>query len=235
MTSRGDGDGDFETLAQRYAWPAGTSDTASYVRLNMAVAGDGESIDAAGTSTGLSFAEDRRLLKTIRSDAQAVVVGASTVRAEGWNLPATGLLVVLSTSGNLPWATCPDRERVRVSAQSSSMRELINGLAEEGVHNVLVEGGVSIARLFAQENLFDDVCLTVSANPSVLTTATAPAAAVATTAAAGDADGALRALRGLLGDDGHSFDLVSLVPAAQADAVFTLWRRALDSPQLTAH
>ncbi len=210
---------DFETLVKKYRWPSHTNDSRASVRLNMAVDAAGESIDPAGSSTGLSFTEDRQLLKAIRFDADAVVVGASTVRAEGWNLPPTGVLVVLSKSGNLPWATCPERERVRVISQSDSMRSIVSSLEEQGMFNILVEGGVSIARLFAQENLFDEVCLTVSLGD---------ANAEATVAVS-------RALEKLLAVDSQSFERVSLVPAVTVHAVFTLWRRALNSPPLTAH
>lgn len=212
----------FEAPAKRYAWPAGSAGTKPFVRLNMAVNGGGESIDASGSSTGLSFTADRLLLKAIRSGADAVVVGASTVRAEGWNLPPQAHLIVLSKSGNLPWETCPDRERVRVLSHLDSMRNVVETLANEGIHNVLVEGGVSVARLFAGESLFDEVCLTVS-SLSTVSPLTVDDAAL---------EGAFE---GLLAIDSHTFDLISLVPAQHANAVFTLWRRALNSPQLTAH
>lgn len=214
---------DFEALATRYAWPAGVAGATPSVRLNMAVNGDGESIDASGSSTGLSFKTDRQLMKAIRSGADAVVVGANTVRAEGWNLPPRALLVVLSKSGNLPWETCPDREKVRVMSQFDSMRDVVGALANEDIHNVLVEGGVSIARLFASENLFDDVCLTVSLASSHAVTQMADTDAIST------------AFEKLLVVDSRSFDWVSLEPAPETRAVFTLWRRALNSPLTSAH
>jgi hypothetical protein len=213
----------FEALAKKYAWPAGLAGARPYVRLNMAVNGGGESIDASGSSTGLSFTADRRLLKAIRLGADAVVVGARTVRAEGWNLPPQARLFVLTNSGNLPWETCPDRGMVRVLSQFGSMRDVVDALAMEGIHNVLVEGGVSIARLFAGESLFDDVCLTVSLAGSHSVTPMA------------DSDVISAAFETLLEVGSRSFDCVSLEPAPQTHAVFTLWRRALNLPLLPAH
>ena len=105
---------DFEALSATYAWPSTEHVNNTFVRLNMAVTVTGGFVDGEGQSIGLSSTDDRRLLKIIRSGAQAILVGASTIRAEGWNLPATGVLVVLTESGNLPWETCPEPDRVRV-------------------------------------------------------------------------------------------------------------------------
>jgi riboflavin biosynthesis pyrimidine reductase len=196
---------DLAGLEETYAWPA----SGRHIRLNMAIDNQGRYADAQGKSTGLSSIMDRKILKIIRSGADAIVVGASTVRAEGWNLPAAGLLVVLSTSGDLPWDNCPDRSRVHVLAGDQTTTGIVELLTDMNIDLILVEGGRSVARQFAFQQLFDDVCLTIGAN---------------TVAAAEKA--AASALSQLLDVSADSYDLVSLRRDEGTPSVFTLWRRA---------
>ena len=201
------------TLAEVFAWPA----QGQHIRLNMAVDVNGGFTDASGRSSGLSSPEDRNHLKMIRSGADAIVVGAGTIRAEGWNLPRTGMLYVLSTRGNLPWETCPDPERVTVLEGSQSVHDVVQTLATPGVQRILVEGGGSVARQFAAAQLFDDVCLTVSSEIG-----------------RPQSEAATLALERLLDVSADSYDLVSIVPVATTPSVFTLWRRALGTHAVSA-
>lgn len=77
--------------------PVGTDS----VRAIMVTSPLGETLDSAGSSTALSLGADRRLLGIVREDADAVIVGASTLRAEPVPLPRTTPLVVLTRSGDL--------------------------------------------------------------------------------------------------------------------------------------
>lgn len=206
----------FDAFASTYAWPESAQTGQWHVRLNMAVTSSGQYVDASGQSAGLSSPEDRRLLKIIRSGAHSIVVGAATIRAEGWNLPASGILVVLSRSQNLPWESCPDRSRVRVLSNVTRPTDLVRTLSESGMTNILIEGGGSVARQFAAENVFDDVCLTVASESDSV-------------------DNLLSALVGLLDVSPHDFDLISRVRIRQSTSVFGFWRRAIDSPQPAEH
>jgi riboflavin biosynthesis pyrimidine reductase len=71
---------DDATIAQWYAFGAGRT-----VRSNMVMGLDGAAVDGAGLAAGLSGRQDTRLLGLLRGLADAVVVGAGTVRAEGYN------------------------------------------------------------------------------------------------------------------------------------------------------
>lgn len=73
----------------------------------------------SGRSGGLGDSDDQLIFTTTRAVADAIVVGAGTVRAEGYdgarlpqwatqwrqdhNLPERPALVILSRSGNIPW------------------------------------------------------------------------------------------------------------------------------------
>ena len=62
-----------------YAWPS-----QSWVRANMVSTVDGGAQSEAGTSRGISSDADRRLFSALRGSADVVLVGAQTVRAEGY-------------------------------------------------------------------------------------------------------------------------------------------------------
>lgn len=83
-------------IAARYARAE-----ASYVRLNMITSLNGAAAGGDGTSDTLTSAVDRTILRAIRDDADLVLVGAQTVRAEGYVLPRTALLAVVTRSGDL--------------------------------------------------------------------------------------------------------------------------------------
>lgn len=138
-----------QELLLTYAWPA-----EQCFRLNILVTPEGVA-GHDGTSLSLTTMEDRRILRAIRAEADVVVVGAESVRAEGWFLPPRGRLIVLSATGNLPWETCPDPSRVFVAPSASAI-----------VHNVtpsetkiLCEGGLITAAHISERIGFDEVAL----------------------------------------------------------------------------
>lgn len=67
-------------LIEAYAYPAGQS----WVRANMITSVDGASA-CGGRSGGLSSRADKRVFDVLRGLADVVVVGAQTVRAEGYD------------------------------------------------------------------------------------------------------------------------------------------------------
>lgn len=75
-------------LAEAYAYPQGRI----WLRANMIASLDGAAWYDDGRSGGLSGAADRALLSTLRGLADAVIVGAETVRVEGYGpmRPAPG-------------------------------------------------------------------------------------------------------------------------------------------------
>jgi riboflavin biosynthesis pyrimidine reductase len=196
-----------------YRWNVGL-----HVRLNMVVDVAGASVDRDGRSDGLSSTEDRRLLSLIRFGADVVIVGAQTIRAEGWHLPRSAVLVVLSRSGELPWETCPDATKVIVMSDALNGEDVVRRLVALGYSKLLVEGGSSVARWFAADNLLDDVCLTVrgsSCSPSQADLSTA--------------------IVGLLTCSPDQYHLVSAIPEPISHSVFTVWRRALGPQSLPTY
>ena len=85
-----------QRLTEHYAASGSES-----VRAIMVTNSSGDTVDASGTSESLSRGADRKLLGLLRENADAVIVGASTIRLEPVPLPRTTPLVVLSASGNL--------------------------------------------------------------------------------------------------------------------------------------
>ncbi len=72
------GDTSDQQLAQWYAFQEG-------VRTNMVMSADGGAIGSEGLSGSLSGVADRRVLGILRGVADAVMVAAGTVRAEGYD------------------------------------------------------------------------------------------------------------------------------------------------------
>lgn len=77
-----------DELAEHYARnQAPHSPGRPFVRVNMATSLDGVTRGASGTSVDVSGADDRDLLLLLRACADAVLVGASTVRAYPYRAP----------------------------------------------------------------------------------------------------------------------------------------------------
>jgi len=140
-------------IASRYAWPA-----QRWKRLSMVIGSDGGHTGPDGTSHSMTSEHDRWLVRAIRRDAQTVIVGAASVRSEGWFLPPEGSLHVISRSASLP-AHCPDPSRVHLSTWTA--------LDAQTQHRtrVLCEGGARVAHELAEQNFFDELCLTFPLTP----------------------------------------------------------------------
>ena len=85
-----------EWLRERYAR---TED--AYVRLNMITSLTGSAAGSDGTSESLTSRVDRAILGVIRAAADVVVVGAQSVRAEGYVVPRSSRLAIVTSSGDL--------------------------------------------------------------------------------------------------------------------------------------
>ncbi|HWG26697.1 dihydrofolate reductase family protein [Actinospica sp.] len=83
-------------LSALYAYPDGVR---RWVRANMVASVDGLA-EAAGVSAGLSSPADRRLFRLLRGLADVILVGAGTVRAEGYG----------------PARVCPEHAQARAAA-----------------------------------------------------------------------------------------------------------------------
>lgn len=148
-----------------------------------------------GSSTKLGNETDSSLLLGLRDWADAVVVGARTVKAEGYgpmgasesrDRPAT--LVIMSYSLNLnpglpvfsgsgevliaspheaiaanesAVRTLHDAGLTLVDTGRGTARELLEALAERGLHKISLEGGPGIFAKFIAEDVIDEFYLTL--------------------------------------------------------------------------
>lgn len=79
-----------------------------WLRINLIASVNGAAAGDDGTSGSLTNRVDRRILGTIRRAADIVLVGAASVRAEGYFLPKTAPLVIITGSGDLTGHQIPD-------------------------------------------------------------------------------------------------------------------------------
>lgn len=162
------------------------ADTRPAVRLNMIASVDGATT-VAGVSGGLGGTADHELFTVLRSLAEVVLVGAGTVRAEGYG-PSTVPIAVVSGSCRLDWASrffaaaiarpivitvaaAPPEERKRAEEVAEvviagerdiDLGAALDALASRGFGAVLAEGGPSLSGQLAAAGLLDELCLTLS-------------------------------------------------------------------------
>lgn len=172
-----------EQLLEWYRPPA-----ADWMRLNLVVALSGSAVGPDGTSNSLTSRTDRRILGVIRELSDAIVVGAQTVRAEGYQIPKRTRLAIVTSSGDfnghrleagqshLVTVVCPptavetiraqlpDAEILTVDAPSGHIEAvaLVEALRAAGYRSLVCEGGPSLASSIIAAGLLDDACLTIS-------------------------------------------------------------------------
>jgi riboflavin biosynthesis pyrimidine reductase len=174
-----------ERLAQLYAAPR-----RQWLRLNFVTTIAGNAAGADGTSDALSNRTDRKVLGVIRRLSDVVLVGASSVRAEGYLLPRTAPLAVITGSGNLTGhripaqidpgrllVICAESAADAVRSQLPSAADVIPvsapagiipvataiaALRDRGLASIVCEGGPSLAAQLVNAGLVDELCLTTS-------------------------------------------------------------------------
>ncbi len=132
-----------------------------------------------GRSGGLSHPVDSEMLSALRARADMIVVGAGTVRAEGYGPPrrAGQRIAVVSRTGNVDTSTSlftsgagvlvlpedapgVDVETIRAGTGGAvDLHELVKQL---DVDVVQIEGGASLNAAFAQADLLDELNITIS-------------------------------------------------------------------------
>lgn len=174
-----------ERLLELYRPPEG-----SWLRLNFVTSVTGSAAGSDGTSETLTSAADRHLLGIIRELADVVLVGAASVRAEGYHLPKLSPLAVVTTSGDLGGlspeaasriiAVCPasvadragasgvtvlpipDSEAVPDRPGALSGADIATALRGAGYASIVCEGGPVLARQLVVDGVVDELCLTTS-------------------------------------------------------------------------
>ena len=156
-----------------------------WLRANMVSTVDGAATGDTGKTGSINNAADKRVFDLLRSQADAVVVGAGTARAEGYG-PTDRPIVVVSRRGELPLrlldapagtvllATCASAEGLEATRDalgadnvlelgtySVNLRALKERLVERGLVSLLTEGGPHLLRDLFAVGLTDELCSTV--------------------------------------------------------------------------
>ena len=145
-----------------------------YVLLNMIASVDGRAA-LHGATKDLGHPADRALFHRLRTIADAVLVGAGTVRAEGYRelirddalydareargLEREPLLAVTSVSGNLPDAA-PQTRRVVLADAVAGLASLRR---DHGVRSLLCEGGPALNADLLAAGAVDELHLCLAA------------------------------------------------------------------------
>ncbi|MET3768125.1 riboflavin biosynthesis pyrimidine reductase [Marisediminicola sp. UYEF4] len=190
-----DDDGALQALAALYAPPR-----AEWLRLNLVSSVNGSAAGGDGTSDSLTNRADRSILRAIRSLADVVLVGAASVRAEGYHVPRSSRLAVLTGTGDLDGhkvrrdiepgrllVICPAGAVARVDASLDGAAaeiivvddvggriapaDVVARLRGRGLAHIVCEGGPSLAGQLLDAGIVDELCL--STGP-VITTAQLP-------------------------------------------------------------
>ncbi|QNE46927.1 pyrimidine reductase [Glaciihabitans sp. INWT7] len=173
-----------EQLGELYAL-AGTD----ILRINLVASVSGSAAGGDATSETLTNRADRKILGVIRRDSDVVLVGAASVRAEGYQLPRTAPLAIVTSTGDLgghrltvhpdrfiPFVLCPaavaevaktalpSAEIVVVpdAAGRMSAVDIVSALRLRGLRRIVCEGGPSLAAQMLEAGLVDELCLSTS-------------------------------------------------------------------------
>ena len=171
---------DTDDLAVLYAAPR-----RPWLRVNMVSTVDGAATGANGKSGSINDAVDRQVFQQLRAMADAIVVGAGTVRVEGYR-PADRPLVVVSRQAAVPdtlrnappgsvlMATCetaPGLDDARrllgvqnvlvLGSHRVDLPLLKQVLADRGWGDLLCEGGPRLLRDLLASGAADELCQTV--------------------------------------------------------------------------
>jgi 2,5-diamino-6-(ribosylamino)-4(3H)-pyrimidinone 5'-phosphate reductase len=170
--------------------PAGRREASRpYVIINMVSSVDGKTA-IGGKAARIGSQIDRQTMRNLRSHADAVMIGANTLRAEKLSLglddPAgpQPLAVIATSSGDIPLESnliVGERQEVLVIAPENitvrsgerrvptdrsgniDLREALKILkAEHAVDLLVVEGGPSLSHSLISQNLVDELFLTLS-------------------------------------------------------------------------
>lgn len=175
------------SLAEAYAGPLGAHEQRPWVGLCMVASIDGSTV-VDGVSSGLSSPNDSGVLIQLRSIAEVIVVGAATVRSEGYGVPGTPgqRIGVVTLSGEIDPTTdlfesgagfvitCGsaeldprierDIEVIRTGTSEVDLQAAFARLPEirPDVRFVQVEGGATLNASVAAADLFDELNVTTS-------------------------------------------------------------------------
>lgn len=175
-------DGDVASDDDLAALYATTAD--SWLRMNFVATVDGAATGADGRSGSINNVVDKRVFHLLRSLTDAVVVGAGTLRSEGYR-PLDRPLVIVSRRGDVPeklrgaepgqvllatWAGSDGLGEARellgkdnvlvLGEHDVDLAQLRPQLADRGWHQLLSEGGPHLFHSMVQQGAVDELDLT---------------------------------------------------------------------------
>lgn len=138
-----------------------------WVGMCMVSSIDGSTV-VEGNSLALSGPADRNVLLALRRHADTVMVGAGTVRDEGYGKPSKQgqRVAVVSQSGNVDTATdlFTSGAGYLVTPDDSGRVNLFSAVAAMPGAYVQLEGGPKLNAAMCEADLVDEINLTVSPN-----------------------------------------------------------------------
>lgn len=159
--------------------------SADWLRINLVMSITGSAVGDDGTSETLTNATDRRILGVIRELSDVVLVGAASVRAEGYQLPRRSRLAVATISGDLAGhrleadqqhrltIVCPESVAPRAAAEfpraeilttpdAAPVTAIATALRAAGYASIVCEGGPTLAAALLAADAVDELCLTTA-------------------------------------------------------------------------
>jgi riboflavin biosynthesis pyrimidine reductase len=162
-----------------------------WLRLNLVGSVSGGATGSDGTSETLTNPADRLLLGVIRMLADVVLVGAASVRAEGYFVPRRAALAVVTSSGDLAGhritstgqrgallILCPGSAAARARETLGDgvgeicvvpdtdgvldALDIVATLRDAGYRSIVSEGGPLLASHLLHSGVVDELCLSTS-------------------------------------------------------------------------
>ncbi len=143
-----------------------------YVTLKLGVTLDGRIADASGRSQWITGPESRKKVQALRRRADAILVGAGTVRADNPSLlprPAKGRApwrVVLGANIPKKSTVLTDEAAEQTLLMEGSLKKILRDLAKRDVMHVLCEGGGELAGSLIRAGRVDEFAIFMA--PSLL-------------------------------------------------------------------
>lgn len=168
MTRTGTGPLSPDELSDWYAVPGDRAD-GTWVRGSFITTLDGRATGPDGVSGSLNEGSegDHAVFDHLRAWADVVVVGAGTVREEGYGpLPGTPMVVVTS-SGELPHTVLeaePGSGEVLMvggHGREVAAEQVLAAVRQRGWRRIVVEGGPHLFAGWLEAGLVDELCVTV--------------------------------------------------------------------------
>jgi riboflavin biosynthesis pyrimidine reductase len=175
------GDHQTDDLSALYAAPR-----SPWLRVNMVSSVDGAATGDSGKSGSINNAADKVVFDLLRTLADAVVVGAGTLREEGYRPLADKPLVAVSRRASVPprlrdapagsvlMATCASAEHLEEARavlgadhvivagdDSVDLAGVLASLHERGLTQILSEGGPTLLAALLAADLVDELDATV--------------------------------------------------------------------------